>query len=224
MNDSYSMKRKFLHLFIGSIAISALTGIGLIALGNFGETEVKILMTSFVISAASLCGVACGALLERSRSNPIAVSGIGLALIAAVVLISGIWFEFRSEVFWKSSATVSIFAIATSHLSLLLLAQLSQRFQWAVVCAFVIVSALSLLISIMIWGEIDSEGLIRLMGILAVLSAAISILIPIFHRLSKDDLQKFSRGATIANLDREIAELELRLHELRRHRAEIADD
>lgn len=220
--DAIPLKKIFLKSLIVSVGVSAALAIGAILVGNFGQFETKVLLTTLAISAASLCGLCCGASIEFRGQSALAVTGIIFAIAAAGFVIGGVWFEPKSEGFWKSTATLSIFAVALSHLSLLTLAQLSDRYKWAMPAAYGLVFAVASVLTGMIWGEWSEEFLFRLLGVVAVLDGAITILIPIFHRLSRDELQA-TLVPELAEMDREIAELESRLQELKARRESLVE-
>ena len=218
------LKKTFLYLLIGSVSVSALLGILAILIGDFGEFEIRILLTSLTISAASLCGLSSGAALEAKRAPGLPATGIALAILAAMMIMTGIWAEPHSVEFWKTSATLAIFAAACSHMSLLLLARLSPKYAWSFWAACVAVFGVALIITLMIWAEIDGELTFRLLGVAAILDGAITILVPIFHRLSRGDIEQSNDdcGPSPAEIEREIAQLQSRLRQLERSREQAA--
>lgn len=217
------LKKLFLYALIGSVSVSAVLGILVILIGDFGEFEGRILLTSLTISGASLCGLSCGAALDAKRARVLPACGIGLAVLAALMIIAGIWTEAHSEMFWKSTATVAIFAAACSHMALLLLARLSPKYAWSFWAAFGAVYGVALIITVMLWAEVDEEPIFRLLGVAAILDGAITILIPIFHRLSRADIELLPTdiGPTLVEIDGEIAQLQARLDELERLREKV---
>lgn len=212
--ENLPLKKMFLKSLIASVAVSAFLGILAILIGDFGEFETKILLTTLTISGASLCGLCCGAAIEMRGKQALPLAGIFTALGAAILVMIGIWTETSSEAFWKSTATAGIFAVAFSHLSLLMLARLSEKYAWAMPAAHGLVFAVALLLSGMLWGEWSEEIAFRLIGVAAILDGAITILIPIFHRLSQEDLPA-PIDPSLEEIDREIAQLENRLRELK---------
>ena len=76
-------------------------------------------------------------------------------------------------------------------LSLLYLARLAKPFQWALIAATVVIVGVASLISLgILVVDVWAEWFIRLLGVLAILDAAFSVLIPVFHRLSRSMLEK----------------------------------
>jgi hypothetical protein len=182
-----------------------------------------VLLTSLTISGASLCGLSCGAALESGRARALPISGIALAALAALLVIAGIWSEFSFDVYWKSTATVSILAVACSHMALLLLARLAPQHAWAKWTAGLAVFSVVMILSVMLWGDVDEEPMFRLLGVAAILDGAVTILIPILHRLSRADVAFRSGpgGASLLELDREIDRLRSRLAELEQARQQV---
>lgn len=216
INDQVSLKKAFLYSLIASVAISALFGIAAILMGNFGEFEIRILVTSLTISAASLCGVSCGAAYEAKRAKMIPIAGVGLAIAAASMIIAAIWGEFSSQEYWKCTATLEIFAIACAHMSLLLLARLAKRFQWAMWGGYFAVFGGAIVLSSLFWGDFELEWTGRLFGVLAILSSAFSIMIPVFHRLCREELTvpESHEENGLNEIEQEIGDLKNRLAEL----------
>lgn len=192
--DLMGPKKLALWFLIISVSISAALGIIAILTGNFGEFEVRIILTTLTISAASICALAAGALWEsQNRRVMPAVSG-SLAIFAALLLISGIWLEPSAVGFWKFTATISVFAAATAQACLVSLAQLAPRFKWIRVAALGAIFLLAILITIVIWDETGEERIFRAMGALGIIVAALTIMMPIFHRLSRTDLVASNEG------------------------------
>lgn len=181
-------KRIALWFLIVSVAISALLGIIAILGGNFGWFEVRIVLTTLTISAASICALACGALWEGRGQKILPGVGITAALLAATLLIVAIWFEPSSEHFWKFTFSCGVMAAATAHDSLLSLARLARRFFWARIVGMLAVYSLALLIVLSIYIEPTGDFGFRLIGVMSIVVAAITIMTPIFHRLSHGDL------------------------------------
>jgi len=181
-------KRIALYFLIVSVSLSAIVGIIAILSGSFGRTEAQILLTALTISAASICAMACGALWESGRAKILSLLGIALAIVDAGLFIFGIWLESRSEGYWKFSASVGLVAAATAHFCLLSLAKLAPRFGWARMGAFVSAYFLAFLFIYLIYFTPQGDTPIRIIGVTSIVLAALTILTPIFHRLSRGDL------------------------------------
>lgn len=212
-----NLRRTFLYTLIASVAFSALLGIVVIVFGNFGNVEVRILMTTLTITATSILGLACGAYYETGRGRILPMAGIALALVAAVMTFFIIWDVLDDyENYIRATGTVTLLSLSCSHLSLLSLARLDKRFGWSRIAAFVVVSLLTALLTYLIWFEPEgnNELLARTMGVLAILVASVTIVTPVFHKLSANE-------PTVADLDAQIEELRSQIAELERQRAKM---
>jgi hypothetical protein len=209
-----NLKKAFLYLLIASVAVSAAFGIGVIILGNFGELETRILLTTLTVTVTSILGLACGASIEAGRRRAIPMAGIAFALASAAMWLVMIWSEWiGSDNFARFVMTATLLAAACSHISLLSLARLDRRFVWSRWAAHIAVWSLSGLILWCIWLKVDpSDALIsRTMGVLAIVIGALTVITPVFHRLSASD--------SADEIDAEIERLKLRIAELEAKRA-----
>ncbi len=205
-----NLKRLFLYTLIGSVVVSALIGIGVILLGDFGEIEVRVLMTTLTVTVTSILGLANGAYYETGRGRRLGVVGVVVSIIAAVMTLLIIWNVIDdNQMFMKIAVTAMILAISLSHLSLLSLARLDRRFEWSNMAARIVIGSLVGLILFIVWLEPSgNSGLLpRIMGILAILTASITVVTPVFHKLS-------SSGDAVAEIDAEIELLRHKLAEL----------
>lgn len=212
-----NLRRTFLYTLIASVAVSAVIGIGVILLGNFGNVEVRILMTTLTITATSILGLACGAYYETGRGHALPLAGIALALVAAVMTFLIIWDVLDEyENYIRATGTVALAAIACAHLSLLSLARLDKRFAWSRIAAFVFVWLLSALLAYLIWFEPDanSDLFARTIGVLSILVASVTVVTPVFHKLSAGE-------PDVADIDAEIEGLRSRIAELERQKADL---
>ncbi len=201
------------------MALSAAVGIGVLIFGNFGNLEVRILMTTLTVTVTSILGLACGAYYETGRGSLLPASGIVLSIIAALMTFLIIWNLLDdNKTFIKSAVTVMILAVSSSHLSLLSIARLDRRFAWSRIAAFVFVSLLAGIILFLMWFEPPGESDIvsRTIGVLSILVASITVITPLFHKLSRDESK-----TEIAALDDQIEQLRARLAELETKRAEL---
>jgi len=218
--ENLNLKKFFLYLLIASVACSALLGIGVVLLGNFGETESKILLTTLTVTMTSIVGLACGAYLETKRGEALPVCGIVLAIISAILWTIFIWGGTgNGESFVKFAFSTTLLATACSHISLLSIARLEKKFRWSLYAAVVSDWSLATILLWIIWLEPPSDsGLIaRLIGILSILIAALTIITPIFHKLS-------TQPPDTAEIDAEITRLRARIEELEKQRVMVSND
>lgn len=215
-----NLRRFFLYLLIGSVTVSAVIGIVVILIGNFGELETKILLTTMTITVTSILGLACGAYLETGRSKIMPLAGITLAVVSAVMWMFIIWsWQEANDTFVKALMSATLLAASCSHLSLLSLAQLDKRFAWSLIAAHAAVWSLSVIVLYLIWltPPEPSELIARILGVLGIIIASLTVVTPVFYKLSTHE-------PDIAAIDAEIAELKKRLEELEERRAGAASE
>jgi hypothetical protein len=106
-----------------------------------------------------------------------------------------------------------LLAFSFSYSSLISFAVLEKRFRWTIYTAYLSVAMLVgvLLYTIWIDNNPNEELIVRVIGALSVLLAALTVTVPIFHKLSHV-------GDGLADLEREIADLRTRLDLLEKKR------
>jgi hypothetical protein len=208
-----NLKKIFLYLLITSVAASALIGIGVILFGNFGDLEVRILATTLTVTVTSILGLACGAFLETGRGKVIPVGGIVFAVVASIMWLIVIWYRGEpNEWFMKTTVTATLLAVAGSHVSLLSLARLGKKFVWSRYAVYAVIGSLTAILLFLIWFEpkVNEELIGRVVGVLSILVAALTVVTPIFHKLSHGEPSEAEIDAEIAVLKEKIEELEAR--------------
>ena len=181
-------KKIALWFLIASVGASAVLGIIIVLAGSLSDLQVRIILTTLTVSAASICALACGALWESRRKMLLPLPGALLALLAAVLIIIGIWAKISGEEYWKFAAAVGLLAVATAHACLLALAKLAPRFAWTRAVAFASVYVLACLGIYLMYFTPKGDTFVRIIGATSIIVAALTILTPLFHRLSRGDL------------------------------------
>ena len=184
MAGKWSLKQVFLRTLIVALVGSALIGIYAFLFGDFGETEVKILLTTLSISYFSIISLACAAAFEARRGGVLAPIGLVVGILGFVAYLPGIWAEwFESETYGKSMAILAIFGFSLAQSCLLALVPLQKPIRWVVFSTVGIIFALAILISGMIVFESDEEWLFRFVGVLGILDGCGAVLIPVLYKL-----------------------------------------
>lgn len=176
-------RRTTLRAFLVAIAVSALMGILALLTGDFSELEVKVLVSSLTISAGTLCALCAAAVREARGHHPLAVPTVWAATLGTVTTLVGLWGEVDGEAYWKLAATFAVGAAVGSHGCLVGMARLAEPHRWVARAAFGAAAVLGGLLLVMLWGEVDGEGLFRLMGALAVAATGLTLAIPVLHRM-----------------------------------------
>lgn len=205
-----NLRKFFLYLLIASVGLSALIGVVVMIFGNFGDFETRILLTTLTVTVTSILGLACGACLEAGRGRLLPVTGIVFAVISAVLWIIVVWANTRdSKYFANLVMTATLVAASCSHIALLSLATLDRRFLWSHWAAHLSVWSLTAIILWIIWWNIDPSDswIARTMGVLSIIIGSLTVVTPVFHKLS-------SSGSGTDAIDVEIERLRARIEEL----------
>ncbi|MEM1223482.1 MAG: hypothetical protein AAGH40_12060 [Verrucomicrobiota bacterium] len=189
-------KRLFLRLFIGFLSLTAAIAILSVLSGEFGEFQLKVLATTFSISAASICSMSCAVFIDKKNKKELGITGIVFSGIAASMIIGGLWTEINEEEYWKLTITFVVFAIALAHAFLLTLPDLSLKHKWSQVTACLFISILALQIVAAAWGEINSDGYYKFLAAISILVVLFTLVIPILMKIHSG----IDEGQRILNL------------------------
>lgn len=226
MNSSSKMNQRFWYALVGSIVACAGMAIVFVLIGNWGWFEIKVLLSTCIIAVASLCGLACELSRTMRGYNLLPNSGIVLTLVTSALYLIGLWPEIDSEVYWKTVAVLTIFTVAVVHASLLSIARLAKRFAWVYMLTLQVVFGLAIFCSVVCVFEVDGDRTMRFLIALSIVDGALTLMIPILHRISRAD----SRGEALLSpleersletIDQEIELIKKRLTQLEQLRSEI---
>lgn len=226
-NETSNLKQPLLYALIASVILGALLGIIVVLRNEWGWFEIRVILTTVVVAVASLCGLACDLSKTPRGLNLLPKFGMALTGVSATLILFGMWLDIDKESFWKTAVSISIFAVATVHVSLLSIAKLVRRFQWVFFIAWQAIFGLAALLVLIIVGDIDSEELMRFVAVASIVVAALTLVIPMLHRIgrmesNKGDLLMPVDERTVESIDTEIAKLHKRIAKLEKLRAEIA--
>lgn len=179
------VRKGSLYSFIAFLSISALVAITSVLSGSFGEFEVKVLVTTSAIAIASICSLCCSAYTGRTHHRIPGIAGMTLAGISGGLLILGVWVQSDSEGYWKTTAILGLFALSSAHALALRSIRLRPGHNWLQNTATINILGVALITSIMILGEIDEEGMFKLLAVSAILAALETLVIPIMGILTR---------------------------------------
>ena len=197
------IRKTFLWSFIVFLSLTALIAIISVLGGKFGDTQIKVLATTFTISAASICAMSCAAFIEKRKALvQIGVAGIAFAAVAAAMTIIVIWGEIEGEHFWKTTITLIVISVALAQTLLLWIPNLAENHKWTQTAASIFIALLALQIIFAVWREIDSEDYYRLLAVVSIVVVLLILIVPICSKLgarqikSSDNLilSKISEG------------------------------
>jgi hypothetical protein len=182
---NYTKVRKLLlKVFIGFLSMTALVAIFSVLNREFGEAQIKVLVTTFSISAGSICAMACAGIIERKDAKAVGIIGILAACVAVSLVIIGVWGEITEGDYLKTTGTSIVVSIAFAHACLLHLPDLAGSYRWTQTVSALLIGLLALQIISAIWAEVGNEGFYRVMAAVSVLVVLATLVVPICSWLS----------------------------------------
>jgi len=181
------VRRVALYVVAGSVVVNAVLGVVALLAGDFGRIEARVLFTSLCVSGASILSLGSAPAWRAGRLGPVPPASVAAAIAGFGLVVVGIWREFESETIAKAAWTLLAVAVAGTYAGLLVLVRLSPRLRWAQLASFGLDALLAAMIVSAFWGEWDSEWFARLLGVVAVLLAAFSVLVPVLGRISRGE-------------------------------------
>lgn len=183
MTKRLSLTKALLGSLIVALSLSALTGIYIFIVGDFGEMEIKTLITTLSLSFFSMTSLSCTVVLERKRVVWLAAPGLVLSSIGLVWSLVMIWTEWETEFAGKTMVVLVLLAVSFAQSCLLELAPLKGRLLWVFVATVACIFTLAAVLSTMLIFELDDEFLMRLVGVLGILDTAGTLSVPILYKL-----------------------------------------
>ena len=215
-----TFKRIVLYCLIGSVAIGAVLAILFVLLNTWSWFEVRVLLSTIVIAVASLCVMACELARVPKDLNLFPWCGFVLIALSTILLLVGMWVDIDDEIYWKTASSFCIVAIATVHVCLLSVVPLASRFNVIFYIAMQISYGLAIICVLLVFEAFEFDDIaMRLVILLTILAAALSLVIPLLSRLSRTDRTavELSTPLELRNadaIDDEIALLRNRIAEL----------
>jgi hypothetical protein len=180
------------RLFLGTVVVSLVltAGIAIITLlvGDFGETELRILLTTVSISFFSLLALPGSILIEQERRQGLGFTSVALAVLGFLLSLNMIWIQWddAGEGSWKSHLVATIVAIATTQAAGVELRRRDADPVWVrrIAAASHVAAAVSaLLASIAVLDEIDDDGFLRALGAIVIANVLLVALQPVLRRM-----------------------------------------
>lgn len=153
-------------------------------MGNFRETEFKLLLTTLTVGVYSLTGLCSSVLYGRKKYITFAFLGIIVSVLGFLMTVGTIWKIVDFNGVWKSVEIFIILAFSIAHSSLLLLARSDKNLINSCITAtigFIIAVALILIYLVLAKDEVIYY---RLLGVFAVLDVLGTIVTPILKKLN----------------------------------------
>lgn len=172
MNELSTFRRLAATATIGSFSITALMSIAaLLGGGEFGESEGRVLLTTLIAGCASIC-MLCYLATAGTRWAPVGVLGAVVLVLPTLTALMLVWSDWHGddEGLWKSYGIGVVGAVTLAQICLLLALAAGREalavVLWGTVALAVV---LAILISGLILGEVETDSIWRVLGIVGIL-------------------------------------------------------
>ncbi|MDQ3017093.1 MAG: hypothetical protein M3R25_10310 [Bacteroidota bacterium] len=184
--NQFNYKKYFLTTLVGALSISALIGIYIFLVGDFGETEGKILATTLSLGGFSLLGLACAASINKPKLRTFSKAGMIFSVIGLLLTISIIWEILDPDDTWMTTVMFLILSFSFAHVSLLLLISPKTKGVKIVLTATIVcIGIVAVMLIKTTFNEFnDGDFYLRLLGVFAILDALGTITTPILNKIS----------------------------------------
>ena len=189
------LKRLFLWALLASLVASAAIGIAIFVLGDFGDTQVRLLLTTLVIAGFSITALASAVALgsQRRWALPLPHAGITASILAAALALAMTWEVagplLRDEWGFRALASLIVIAFGAGHLAMLSTVRPRGRLAFLFRGSSILfASAVAILLIIGILAQpeaiLTKEVFIRLLGVLLILDVLSNLALLLLSRLS----------------------------------------
>lgn len=182
-------RRVGLALFFGSVALNAALGVyALLLAGDVGETEGRILGSSLSVTGALLLALACLPAWERRRIGVVPPVGAATSFAGFALVIAAIWSEAEDGLLPKLMGSLLVVSVAAALASIVALARLPERRRYVLGAELVLIAVAAGMLELQVWAGLDGGWYARAFGVVAIALAALTVSIPVLHRLGRAEL------------------------------------
>ncbi|MGS2760898.1 hypothetical protein [Sinomicrobium sp. M5D2P9] len=179
-------KKLFLKLLIVALCISAAIGIFVFLAGDYGDTEIKTLLTTLSLVGYSLSALCCSTIYERDSLKNFSLIGMVVSGIGFLVTITAIWEFIDTENIYKTVIIFMILATAFGHISLLLLIKpKNNTIRYLLLATVIFICIVGIMLINATVTEFDNgEFYFRLLGVFTILDVLGTIATPIANKIT----------------------------------------
>ena len=178
-------KRALLLVVAALLSVSALLAITILLAGSFGSTAGRILGSTALLAGYGLVALPALVLLDKDRARRLALVGITLAALGAVLALVAIWSGADSDTLGRAVGSAAVVALACSQVCALT-ARREIEDPVSVRRLFVASSATAVLAAALamtfLWTDPHGSLAPRVLGAVVVLDLLLVVLQPVLAR------------------------------------------
>ena len=177
------LRRAPLAALAVALVLTALVGISALLIGEFGETQGKLLGTAAAVLVYTLVSFPSFLHLDRRRHSAVALLALAATTATLALLLVLLWGP-EGERGFQTLGSLAIAGFALNHVLLLLLQRnRTQAVQATLTATLVTIGVVSGMLIFAIWGEPEAGALLRVLGVFLILDVLGTILVPVLARI-----------------------------------------
>lgn len=185
--DDFNYKKYFLRTLVVALSISALIGILIFLFGDFGVTEIRLLLTTLTIGGFSLTGLCSSTIHNRNELRIFSIIGMVISVLGFLITTGAIWKIIDFDDIWQTMVVFIILSVSIGHISLLLQLRLkSDNNKYLLTGTIIFISIVAFMLvksTITEFGE--NEFYFRLLGVFSILDVLGTIATPIMNKATE---------------------------------------
>lgn len=181
------LRRLLVRLVAVSLVLTAAAAIVALLAGDFGDTQLRIILTTGAVSFYGLMALPAGVLLDQGRLRALAQASGAAVVVAFVLVLYLVWAEWddAGETAWKTAVVATTSAGVLAQIAAALSRRRAEDSLWVVRLTVASIAAGALLgamIVAAVLAEIDDSGYYRFLGAVAVADVLLLALPPVLRR------------------------------------------
>jgi hypothetical protein len=184
--EGIELRRLLLVTTVTALCVTALIAITALLLGDFDDTQLRILATTGGFGLVSLIATRGTALLDQGRHETLARAVLALSALAFVIELWVIWIDTDSDAAWKSYVCAIAAAGATGQVAGMIARRRPtdpRSIRALVLAGGACAVLLALMASFAALAEVEEVAYYQLFGVLAILNVLALVLQPVVRRL-----------------------------------------
>ena len=179
-------KRYLLITMIASLVVCALVGIYILIFGDWGETEMKVFITTQIVAWFSLMGFCCSVHQNNPKLKWLSVVGILTAVIAFMLSVYAVWWDIQYvNYLMETTFTAVIVSFSLAHISLMLLVKPNSALtRYSLYATLILIMVVAALLVNGVFCDFElSETCEKVIGVFVILDVLGTITTPLLNKL-----------------------------------------
>jgi hypothetical protein len=181
MESSDLLKNIFLGTILTALILGALIGISIFIFGEFGDVEIRILITTLSLGGFSLTGLCCSTIYDYPSFHTLSLSGIAVSVLSFIVSLAGIWELSTSEWTFGVVFSLVILSVTFAHISLMMPAEAGTNYKPIIL--YTTLGCIIIVAGMLMWAALNdfenSTSYFSILGVFAFFDLLGTFLMPL---------------------------------------------